>query len=84
LQLGFSLIWNIANIAVLLARKRAIHPGANVGCDLIVWCTFFPMVLFVIFAAIDTASEYYTAPVQYQLQMSAVEYAGSAISVALL
>ena len=37
ITLGLSIIWNIANIATLLARNRAIHPGANVACDLLLW-----------------------------------------------
>lgn len=37
ITLGLSILWNIANIITLLARNRAIHPGANVACDLILW-----------------------------------------------
>lgn len=37
ITLGLSILWNIANIATLLARNRAIHPGANVACDLLLW-----------------------------------------------
>lgn len=37
ITLGLSILWNIANITVLLARNRAIHPGANVACDLLLW-----------------------------------------------
>ena len=37
ITLGLSILWNLANIATLLARNRAIHPGANVACDLILW-----------------------------------------------
>lgn len=37
IPLGLSVIWNIVNIVVLLARNRWIHPGANVGCDLVLW-----------------------------------------------
>ena len=37
IPLGLSVLWNIANIATLLARNRAIHPGANVACDLLLW-----------------------------------------------
>ena len=40
IPLGLSVVWNIANIATLLARNRPIHPGANVGCDLILWLMF--------------------------------------------
>ncbi|KAI9706113.1 MAG: hypothetical protein M1836_005519 [Candelina mexicana] len=38
--LGSSIIWNILNFIVLLARNKPIHPGANVGCDLILWIAF--------------------------------------------
>ena len=37
IALGLSVIWNIVNIVILLARNRWIHPGANVGCDLVLW-----------------------------------------------
>ncbi|KAL9038421.1 MAG: hypothetical protein Q9214_005288 [Letrouitia sp. 1 TL-2023] len=35
LAILFSLAWNIANIAVTLSTHRAIFPGANVACDLL-------------------------------------------------
>ena len=34
LQLGVSIFWNVGNIAILLSLNQAMHPGANVGCDL--------------------------------------------------
>lgn len=37
ITLGLSILWNIANICTLLVRNRAIHPGANVACDLLLW-----------------------------------------------
>ena len=37
IALGLSVIWNTVNVVVLLARNRWIHPGANVGCDLLLW-----------------------------------------------
>ena len=37
ITLGLSILWNIANITTLLVRNRAIHPGANVACDLLLW-----------------------------------------------
>lgn len=37
ITLGLSIIWNVANIGTLLARNRAIHPGAKVACDLLLW-----------------------------------------------
>ena len=40
IPLGLSVIWNAANIGTLLLRNRPIHPGANVGCDLLLWLLF--------------------------------------------
>ena len=37
ITLGLSILRNIANITTLLVRNRAIHPGANVACDLLLW-----------------------------------------------
>ena len=37
ITLGLSILWNIANLAVLFFRNKPIHPGANVGCDLVLW-----------------------------------------------
>ena len=37
IALGLSILWNTANITTLIARNRAIHPGANVACDLLLW-----------------------------------------------
>ncbi len=37
ITLGLSVIWNTANLGVLFSRNKPIHPGANVGCDLILW-----------------------------------------------
>ncbi len=37
IPLGLSILWNVANIVTLLVRNRAIHPGANVACDLLLW-----------------------------------------------
>ena len=36
-QLGVSILWNGANIIVRLSRPRPMHPGANVGMDLVLW-----------------------------------------------
>lgn len=41
IALGLSAIWNIVNIVTLLARNRALHPGANVACDLLLWLGLF-------------------------------------------
>ncbi|MCJ1382659.1 hypothetical protein MMC17_005772 [Xylographa soralifera] len=35
--LGISIIWNVANNITLFVRKRPVHPGANVGMDLVLW-----------------------------------------------
>ena len=35
-----SLLWNLANIVTRLTRTRPVHPGANVGCDLVIWLAF--------------------------------------------
>lgn len=40
IPLSLSVIWNVANIATSLSRNRPIHPGANVGCDLVLWLLF--------------------------------------------
>ncbi|KAL6719862.1 hypothetical protein ACLMJK_001783 [Lecanora helva] len=37
---SLSIIWNLTNLAVLFSRNKAIHPGANVGCDLVLWLGF--------------------------------------------
>lgn len=34
------MIWNTVNFIVLFARRKPIHPGANVGVDLILWMAF--------------------------------------------
>ena len=90
------MIWNIANIAVLLKRTRAIHPGANVGCDLIIWLGFLAMGSLLAIGAsltVDNASYvcpyygidcYEKAAVTQRLQLKgAVELAATALSFAL-
>lgn len=40
ISLGLSMLWNFANIGVWFTPSRAgrgMHPGANVGCDLVLW-----------------------------------------------
>ena len=37
ITLGLSILWNAANLLVLSFRNKPIHPGANVGCDLVLW-----------------------------------------------
>lgn len=54
ITLGLSMIWNIANIVVLLARKgRGMHPGANVGCDLVLWLGFIVTGTFAVLGAMN-------------------------------
>ena len=54
ISLGLSIIWNIANVAVLFVRRgRGIHPGANVGCDLILWLAFIVTGFFATVGAAD-------------------------------
>ncbi|MCJ1244084.1 hypothetical protein MMC30_001282 [Trapelia coarctata] len=52
IPLGISLLWNLANIIVLLARRRPMHPGANVGVDLIVWLVLIVTAIGALFAAV--------------------------------
>ncbi|KAM0797285.1 hypothetical protein BDR22DRAFT_975417 [Usnea florida] len=40
ITLGLSILWNVANIVVVLYRQRPVHPGANVACDLLLWLGF--------------------------------------------
>ena len=40
ITLGVSIIWSVANLIVWFTPSRSgrgIHPGANVGCDLVLW-----------------------------------------------
>ena len=60
IPLGVSVIWNLSNIIVLFVRKRPVHPGANVGLDLVLWLTFGVTSSFLLFAAIDQLSWTYS------------------------
>ena len=51
IPLGLSILWNTANILVLLIRNRPIHPGANVACDLLLWLGFIVTSTFAILDA---------------------------------
>ncbi|MCJ1387276.1 hypothetical protein MMC18_000116 [Xylographa bjoerkii] len=53
IPLGASIIWNFANVVVLFVRKRPMHPGANVGMDLVLWLGLIVTSLFAIIAAIQ-------------------------------
>ena len=46
IPLACSLIWNVANIIVRLSRPRPMHPGANVGVDLVIWAAFLATLVF--------------------------------------
>lgn len=50
--LGVSICWNVANVIVRLCRARPMHPGANVGMDLILWLAFAAALGFSYFGAI--------------------------------
>ncbi|MCJ1330936.1 hypothetical protein MMC10_007623 [Thelotrema lepadinum] len=51
--LGCSFIWNIANIARRMSAPTPIHPGANVGVDLLIWGGFLTALLWVYMEALD-------------------------------
>ena len=52
ISLSASVLWNSANVGVLLARKgQGIHPGANVGCDLVLWMAFLVTGVYALFGA---------------------------------
>ncbi|MCJ1479509.1 hypothetical protein MMC13_008195 [Lambiella insularis] len=53
IPLGISIIWNVANIIVLLVRKRPMHPGTDVGVDLLLWLALIAASIFAMFAAIS-------------------------------
>lgn len=57
-KFSLSLLWAIANLVVLLKRSRWIHPGANVGCDLILWLIFFGTALCSTGGAVGLLSPY--------------------------
>jgi hypothetical protein len=37
LQLGISVIWNLAEFITLCVNKKGIHPGAHIALDFIVY-----------------------------------------------
>ncbi|MCJ1333953.1 hypothetical protein MMC10_010660 [Thelotrema lepadinum] len=51
LPLGLSLIWNLANIIRRMTARTPVHPGANVGLDLIIWGLFFIILIITYLAA---------------------------------
>ena len=66
IPLTLSIIWCLANIIVRLSRARPMHPGANVGCDLILWLAFIPVLVFsyvagVVWLALDDYYSYYSS-----------------------
>ncbi|KAL9107075.1 MAG: hypothetical protein Q9187_008477 [Circinaria calcarea] len=52
ITLGISVVWNIANLIVRLSRPRPLHPGANVGMDLILWLGLIATGLLALFAGL--------------------------------
>ena len=56
--LGLSIIWNTANVIVRSVRARPIHPGANVGCDLVIWI-IFTVAISLSFIAATVTTNYY-------------------------
>lgn len=56
ITLGISVLWNIANIIVRLSRPRPMHPGANVGMDLVLWLGLIVTGVFAIFPGLDNLS----------------------------
>lgn len=59
LTLGLSILWNVANILVLLLRNRPIHPGANVACDLLLW---LGLIVTGIFATAAASQDFWWSP----------------------
>ncbi|KAL9072403.1 MAG: hypothetical protein Q9161_003573 [Pseudevernia consocians] len=62
ITLGLSVIWNVANILVLLLRNRPIHPGANVACDLLLW---LGLIVTGIFATVGAETYFWWYPNDY-------------------
>ena len=64
MPVALSIIWNATNIIVRLSRARPVHPGANVGCDLVLWLAFIIALVFsyaasILFIAAADDSYYY-------------------------
>ena len=55
--LCLSFAWNVANIIVRMVRARPMHPGANVGCDLVL-CLLFAVALALSFLSAIPTSKY--------------------------
>ena len=55
--LCLSFAWNLANITVRMVRARPMHPGANVGCDLVL-CLLFAVALALSFLSAIPTSKY--------------------------
>lgn len=65
ISLGLSILWNIANMAVLLSRNRPIIPGANVGCDLVLWLLLLGTGVLLVLSAQDNIKPYYVYDCDY-------------------
>ena len=42
----FSILWSIASIARLSAKRKPFHPGADVGVDLLIFLLLVPTIVF--------------------------------------
>lgn len=62
ITLGLSIIWNVANILVLLIRNKPVHPGANVACDLLLW---LGLAVTGAFATVGAENYFWWDPVDY-------------------
>lgn len=51
---AISIAWCAACIAVFLLRKKAVHPGARVAVDLLLWLGFIVTAMFAVVALLDT------------------------------
>ncbi|MCJ1313542.1 hypothetical protein MMC25_007221 [Agyrium rufum] len=56
ITLGLSFIWCLANVVTRLVRRRPVHPGANVGCDLILWMALIVTGIAAIVPVLDALS----------------------------
>lgn len=58
LQLGVSFIWFVINTVYLAVKKRPIHPGWNVGADLLFVLGFVAITVFVFSGALSSYQDY--------------------------
>ncbi|PSN64884.1 hypothetical protein BS50DRAFT_575026 [Corynespora cassiicola Philippines] len=43
---AISVVWSVICVLVFLLRQRPVHPGCQVGIDLILWLAFIPTAMF--------------------------------------